>query len=57
MPNGLEIPPSSTRDELRNFARQEFERNRRVDDVVSGYPNHPDQVAEVGPGGGSLADM
>jgi len=29
-----EIPPSSTRDELRTFARTEFENNRNVTDLV-----------------------
>ncbi|KAJ5778187.1 hypothetical protein N7520_001433 [Penicillium odoratum] len=29
----LEIPPSSTRDELHSYARQEFERHRGVTDV------------------------
>ncbi|KAL1965903.1 hypothetical protein VTN77DRAFT_5036 [Rasamsonia byssochlamydoides] len=28
------IPPSSTRDELRAYARQEFERNRHVSDIT-----------------------
>ncbi|KAL1985197.1 hypothetical protein VTN96DRAFT_8113 [Rasamsonia emersonii] len=28
------IPPSSTRDELRAYARQEFERNRHVEDIM-----------------------
>jgi len=28
------IPPSSTRDEMKEFARTEFERNRHVDDIV-----------------------
>ncbi|KAJ5610524.1 hypothetical protein N7510_007243 [Penicillium lagena] len=30
------IPPSSTRDELRSYARHEFERHREVSDLVSG---------------------
>lgn len=30
-----EVPPSSTRDELRSYARHEFERNRNVTDLVS----------------------
>lgn len=29
-----EIPPSSTRTELRDYARNEFDRNRGVEDVV-----------------------
>jgi hypothetical protein len=31
----LEAPPSPTRDELRSYARHEFERNREVTDLVS----------------------
>lgn len=31
----IEIPPSSTRDEMREFARAEFERYRNVHDLVS----------------------
>ncbi|KAJ5675589.1 hypothetical protein N7462_008486 [Penicillium macrosclerotiorum] len=30
----LEIPPSSTRDELHSYARQEFERHREVTELV-----------------------
>lgn len=30
----LEAPPSPTRDELRSYARHEFERNREVTDLV-----------------------
>lgn len=30
-----EIPPSSTREEMRTFARGEFERNKYVHDLVS----------------------
>jgi hypothetical protein len=36
----VEIPPSSTRDELRTYARQEFERNRGVSDLVSSRSVH-----------------
>ncbi|KAJ5175235.1 uncharacterized protein N7482_001112 [Penicillium canariense] len=32
------IPPSSTRDELRSYARREFERHREVSDLV-GLPS------------------
>lgn len=32
----LEAPPSQTRDELRAYARHEFERNREVSDLVGG---------------------
>ena len=31
-----EIPPSETREEMRTFARGEFERNKYVHDLVSG---------------------
>lgn len=33
-----EVPKSPTRNELRDYARQEFERNRNVEDLVSSSP-------------------
>lgn len=32
--NYTEIPPSATRNELHDYARQEFERHREVTDLV-----------------------
>ncbi|GAB1204403.1 hypothetical protein APSETT445_003056 [Aspergillus pseudonomiae] len=39
-----EIPKSSTRDELRSYARQEFERHRNVTDLI----RHASNRAQTG---------